>query len=264
MASEHRALPHRPWFSVSVVAHTHRAACLCRPPHPQVHLFGLDTLTHTATTAAFTSPPSALAFLPTEPTLVVVCANNQVTAVDAETGHPTAWSRTHAGVLPKQWLSRREKVIGVSFDSETSPSTAYLHDHSGFTVVDFSRPIPGPKDHLHEIGTTIAATFKEERRDKPQPHKKGDLAANTATAGTNGTAGDGVDGRAAKRLRATDAPTPSTQAPTEDNFKIVKKFQPLLFMGCSTAGAVVVVERPWLAVLKNLPPPLYRAKYGAV
>eukprot|EP00035_Acanthoeca_spectabilis_P018322 m.386918 g.386918 ORF g.386918 m.386918 type:complete len:756 (+) comp16746_c2_seq1:255-2522(+) len=236
----------------------------------EVHIFGLDTLSHHATTAAFLSPPSALAFSPAEPTLVVVCANNQVSTVDAESGLPTEWSRAHSGALPRQWLSRREKVVGISF-SPTSPSTAFLHDHSGFTVLDFAKPIPGPKERLIELGTTVTAVERAERRRKEGrgPHRR-DGQKDTdrrKDSHKDPRRGDGktvhlettdAEVSAAKRSRVD----PAAQAASA-NLKIVKKFQPLLFMGWAPGGTIVAVERPWLAVMQNLPPPLYRAKYGA-
>lgn len=107
-------------------------------------LSGIDTLTLHAKTPAFSSAPCALAFSPfASSSVVVVCADHTIAVVDAENGLPTEWTKK-ASALPQQWLSRKEKVVGVSFDPG-APTTAYLHDHSGFCVVDFAKPIPSPK-----------------------------------------------------------------------------------------------------------------------
>lgn len=45
-------------------------------------------------------------------------------------------------------------------------------------------------------------------------------------------------------------------------FKFVFLFQPLLYAGFTQDSSLVVVERPWRAMLDMLPPPLYRKKYG--
>lgn len=45
-------------------------------------------------------------------------------------------------------------------------------------------------------------------------------------------------------------------------FCFVFPFQPLLYVGFTEDSALVVVERPWRAMLEKLPPPLYRKKYG--
>jgi hypothetical protein len=77
----------------------------------EVHLFGIDTLTLHAKTPAFHSPPSALAFSPSDSSsVVVVCADHTIAVVDAETGLPTEWTKKAKGALPLQWLSRKEKV----------------------------------------------------------------------------------------------------------------------------------------------------------
>ncbi len=42
----------------------------------------------------------------------------------------------------------------------------------------------------------------------------------------------------------------------------VKKYQPLLFAGFLGPRNLVVVERPWLAIMATFPPALYRSRYG--
>lgn len=123
-----------------------RQQCRCnnQSRHCFPFLSGIDTLTLHAKTPAFSSAPCALAFSPfASSSVVVVCADHTIAVVDAENGLPTEWTK-NASALPQQWLSRKEKVVGVSFDPG-APTTAYLHDHSGFCVVDFAKPIPSPK-----------------------------------------------------------------------------------------------------------------------
>lgn len=45
-------------------------------------------------------------------------------------------------------------------------------------------------------------------------------------------------------------------------FKVCRKYSPLLFAGFTKDSSLVVVERPWQAMVEMLPPPLYRKKYG--
>lgn len=45
-------------------------------------------------------------------------------------------------------------------------------------------------------------------------------------------------------------------------FFVFFSFQPLLYVGFTEDSALVVVERPWRAMLDKLPPPLYRKKFG--
>lgn len=45
-------------------------------------------------------------------------------------------------------------------------------------------------------------------------------------------------------------------------FKVCRRYGPLLYVGFTEDSALVVVERPWRAMLDKLPPPLYRKKFG--
>jgi len=45
-------------------------------------------------------------------------------------------------------------------------------------------------------------------------------------------------------------------------FRVCRKYGPLLYAGFTEDSSLVVVERPWRAMLDMLPPPLYRKKYG--
>eukprot|EP00041_Stephanoeca_diplocostata_P020947 m.479319 g.479319 ORF g.479319 m.479319 type:complete len:845 (-) comp21699_c0_seq1:208-2742(-) len=222
----------------------------------RVHVFNLDALTYCASTPRFASMPSALAFQPGSSTVVVVCANHQVFCVDAESMEPTPWSEAHSHNLPQQWLNRKEKVFGISFDAALDKpaaavagrsTKAYLFDHAAFCVVDFAQPPPSSDARLVEVGATMQDLHGRQRTTSARRHGK-----DKHTSSTNG------------------------DIATATNFKLVKKFQPLLYAGFTAnahaatvedAGDVaesdmVVVERPWLAIMQNLPPPLYREKYG--
>lgn len=194
--------------------------------------------------------------------------------MDAETLEQTPWSQAHSHCLPQQWLSRKEKVFGISFDAvatqqdhtgttarqpalggRITSAKAYLLDHAAFCVVDLSQPAPPPEARLVEVGATMH-----------------DLH------GRHGTTAQVHRERKEKRTKASVS---TGNVTVVDNFKLVKKFQPLLYAGfTATAKAskavpneqdgevaaplsdMVVVERPWLAIMQNLPPPLYREKYG--
>lgn len=48
----------------------------------------------------------------------------------------------------------------------------------------------------------------------------------------------------------------------ETAFRVCRRYGPLLYAGFTEDSSLVVVERPWRAILDMLPPPLYRKKYG--
>lgn len=47
-----------------------------------------------------------------------------------------------------------------------------------------------------------------------------------------------------------------------DDVHITHAYRPLLFAGFCEDNSLVVVERPWLSILKQLPEPFHRARYG--
>ena len=47
-----------------------------------------------------------------------------------------------------------------------------------------------------------------------------------------------------------------------DTVHVTHAYRPLLFCGFAADGSLVVVERPWMAILKQLPEPFHRARYG--
>jgi hypothetical protein len=49
---------------------------------------------------------------------------------------------------------------------------------------------------------------------------------------------------------------------TEKNFRLITKYQPLMFAGFNEPHSLVVVERPWLAILDSLPPVFARRRFG--
>jgi len=49
----------------------------------------------------------------------------------------------------------------------------------------------------------------------------------------------------------------------ETGVQVVEQFKPILYVGFTDDGSLVVVERPWLQVMETLPSVLHRARYGA-
>lgn len=48
----------------------------------------------------------------------------------------------------------------------------------------------------------------------------------------------------------------------EGNFILAKFHEPVLFLDFFSENQVVVVEKPWLDVLRQMPPPVFRHLYG--
>lgn len=69
----------------------------------------------------------------------------------------------------------------------------------------------------------------------------------------------GHGGFTKKRRRGRDA---RKDVKTEENFKLVTQYRPILLVDFIGSGEMVVVERPLVDVLSVLPPAYFRPKYG--
>eukprot|EP00040_Diaphanoeca_grandis_P029238 m.170849 g.170849 ORF g.170849 m.170849 type:complete len:782 (-) comp31622_c1_seq1:25-2370(-) len=211
------------------------------------HIFNLDTLQHHGTTPSFGALPSAVSFFPSTSTIVIACVNNRVYMYDVDKQEQTDWSKEHSHQLPLQWVKKREKTVSISFDP-TNKSKAYFHDHAGVYIVDFSKNIPKRHAQLAQIGGNPVRNKLSRKRDRKRRQEE-HAAMKLKRYQTH------------KRSKYA-APKEKPPPPTCQNFKLVKKFQPLLFFGVAGVNTLVVVERPWVAVMKNFPAPLMRKKYG--
>ena len=219
-----------------------------------IRIFDLETCEEVLTVPRLDSQHTAFAFAPGGFVLVIVCVNNKIYMYDTAEEEFTAWSKQNSGMLPHQWLRRKEKVVGISF-SPTMPHTLILHDHSSMCVLHTDQPMPNRNVDLGKAVNRWSSS----------------AAAAAAAVSAAATAGSGGKVRGSKRKPAEVVGGDPVQekgegegggGALEKNFRLIRRFQPLLFADFSEAGAMVVVERPWLAVMAGFPPPLYRTKYG--
>lgn len=66
-----------------------------------------------------------------------------------------------------------------------------------------------------------------------------------------------------KRKRIQPTPTEQQTTFADANFKLVERYQPIMFMDCLSGDEVVVIERPLLALLEGLGEGFYAPRYGS-
>ncbi|XP_048576519.1 U3 small nucleolar RNA-associated protein 4 homolog isoform X2 [Nematostella vectensis] len=116
--------------------------------------------------------------------------------------------------------------------------TDWMYHHRKITSITFS-----PKNHeLMCLGTHRDFTLVD--LGKPCPAKNTVLFRKSSLSGV--------------RKRAQDDPSDEHS----DTFRICEKYGPLLLSGFNGDNSLVVVERPWMDTVQNLPPALYRKRYG--
>ena len=107
----------------------------------------------------------------------------------------------------------------------------------GAQVVVTTPQTVAPAGHRH----------KKVKGEKKSAEKDGDgqVAAVAATA-VEPTGGDDME-----------VDTPAAAKPT-----VISRFSPMLFFESLNDQSFVVVERPWLSIIRKFPAPLYRPRYG--
>ncbi|EMD41715.1 hypothetical protein CERSUDRAFT_146940 [Gelatoporia subvermispora B] len=190
----------------------------------RTHVFNLDSIQHHCVLPSFPQPIHALAFTPSQPhTLVLGLANNSLHVYDVETRAFPRWARALTASLPQRFAHTHDAVLGAAFDPE---------------------PPAGQRVALFWGANWLCKVVL----DAP--------------------AGPGGFDKKRRRKSAVPLPPPATpgDAPEETqtrNFKMITHYRPILFADYMAPGELVVVERPLPDVLAKLPPPYFKAKYGA-
>lgn len=69
--------------------------------------------------------------------------------------------------------------------------------------------------------------------------------------------------RKKRSAQASKTPDGPVETSPHDGFKMITQYRPLMGVDFLSGGELVVIERPLVDVLANLPPAYFRYKYGA-
>lgn len=204
--------------------------------HRRTHVFNLDAVSYHCVLPSFPQPAHALVFDTNAPSvLVLALADNTLQVYDVEARTFPAWSRALAGALPPRFTGLHDPVLGAAFDVAAAPATARSVLFWGATWLCRVKL---------DAGTEYGG-FEKKRRwggkqllVRPPPSVK-------------------VGGANAVVLGEEQKIVP------QQNFKLVTHYRPLLFVDFIGPGELLVVERPLVDVLAQLPPAFFKPKYGA-
>jgi len=182
--------------------------------------------------------PSAMAFLPSpnEDQLVITQSNNKIVLFDVKAERYAEWHKNYNRV-PKVFRERSRrangKFCGIAVDA-AKPHSVLLYSSAFFTTLNFRDPLPD--------SSASQTSPSAEPGDTPSKSKKrrGDAQALEAEP---------------------EAAAPLTTKPN-NNMKIWDRFQPILFMDYVRSGEIVVVEAPWVKIMKRFPDMPARRRYG--
>ncbi|PWN52112.1 WD40 repeat-like protein [Violaceomyces palustris] len=228
----------------------------------QHHIFNLDSLTHSRTLPSPSSLPSGASFHPDKSGLLtLIFSDNKAVFWDVEEGKElvhgsnpkeVAWSRGLTWALNEKLSTIREAAVG-NFWLPTR------------TNKDGSRT-----EAFVAWGPTWIATARTEGKmmvNAQQQAQRTNQASNLDEAQAATVAQTSPQKSSKRALGDTSASSPNQVA---WNVRVTFKYQPLVFVGSLKAPGtaredhLVVLERPFFELARNLPPAFYRgARYGA-
>ena len=208
-----------------------------------VHVYNLDALKLHASLPpppgqAMWPPVAAVAFS-ADGVLALALRDNAVVAYDAEQGKITQWSAALADAkvtAPAALAAMPGQICGLSFDPTPGSSVLLCQTSSAIARVDLAAaPDVAGGPQIGSSGGHNAAPSPKRRRKSGK--------------------GGGADGKNQNNSKNNSKSGPVVP-------KVATLDDPCLFLGYFAPGRALLVERPWKEVLKQIPEPLYRHRFG--
>ncbi|KAI5056426.1 hypothetical protein GOP47_0028244 [Adiantum capillus-veneris] len=137
------------------------------------------------------------------------------------------WSKDNSHKLPRSFLEFPGGVQGLSVCPSEKGTMAVAYSSKAMCLIDFQKPVP------------------EDKSSAVPDLKKGHLS-------------NGRDSVSSKRAVLQNG----GNHPSDKNFVLVPFKDPVLFAGYVSDNSFLVLEKPWLEAVGQLPPPVYRHLYG--
>ncbi|CAH9053705.1 unnamed protein product [Cuscuta europaea] len=168
--------------------------------------------------------------------LILSTSSNQVYAFDVEAKQLGEWSMKHTFSLPRSYQEFPGEVIGLSFPPSANSSTVIVYSPRAMCVIDFGMPV--------EVDDTSKLTNSQEMLLRKIQ---------------NGTPLNGK----LKRKRSKGMPELESQCCGRNNFIFSAFKDPVLFLGHLSKSSVLVIDKPWIQVVKSLDStPIHRHIFG--
>ncbi|CAG8440810.1 9401_t:CDS:10 [Dentiscutata heterogama] len=209
----------------------------------RINVYNLETFELHSTLPKFSSTHTALAFYPSKPTLVITLSSNEFFLYDIESQEIDDWSLTYSKSLPKTFLNLENRLVGCAFNPINS-DTIILWGANYLCLIDFDKC---RKDKGHQPHLATCTGWRENLKYKAieQAPKQNGLT----------------------KKRKRDKPEKNIKRAKTDkkiiNFQLVFRYRSLMYVDFIEPNTMIVVERPFAAILENLPPSFYKAQYGS-
>ncbi|KAL5534622.1 hypothetical protein ACEPAG_1085 [Sanghuangporus baumii] len=244
--------------------------------HYRTHIFNLDAVQHhcvlptspaLVTALAFSPPPSSVSStsVSSGSTLLILAhANSSIGVFDVEARQFASWASHLAQLkhLPRRWTSLHDSVLGIAIEPRISSSS---------TASSVGSSEDGARHALFWGATWLCRVcldapvgwgdFAKKRRRDGSSQKLSSKSKGKSKTKT----GSNVPANRAPAVAAEGGEVdagPESEEESMSNFKLVTRYRPILRVDFLDAGELLVVERPLLDVLRNLPPAFFKPKYG--
>ncbi|XP_068642656.1 WD repeat-containing protein PCN-like [Aristolochia californica] len=164
--------------------------------------------------------------------LVITTSSNQVYVFDVEAKQLGEWSRRHTFVLPRRFQEFPGEVIGLSFPPSFSSTSVIIYSSRAMCLIDFGMPVM-KSDDSDLINS----------QDLPSK-KSSDSSAN---------------GQVKRKRKDLDQ---ETMLHVKQNFDFLSFRDPVLFVGHLSEDSLLIIDKPWLDVVKTFDTPVHRHIFG--
>ncbi|KAA8537865.1 hypothetical protein F0562_027555 [Nyssa sinensis] len=163
--------------------------------------------------------------------LVISTSSNQVYAFDVEAKQLGEWSMQHTFVLPRRYQEFPGEVIGLSFPPSSKSSSVIIYSARAMCLIDFGMPV----DRDDDIDMANGHDLKKPR--------------NTP-----------INGMLKRKLKVHEL---DTKHNVRKNFEFCAFRDPVLFVGHLSKNSVLIIDKPWMQVVKSFDAaPVHRHIFG--
>ncbi|XP_059287416.1 WD repeat-containing protein PCN-like [Lycium ferocissimum] len=166
--------------------------------------------------------------------LIVSTSSNQVYAFDVEAKQLGEWSNRNTFSLPRRFQEFPGEVIGLSFAPSTNSSSVIVYSSRAMCLIDFGLPV-GDDDDIDLANSQDLALKKLHNSSAANGTLKRKLKGNDLDSKQNG----------------------------RKNFEFCAFRDPVLFVGHLSRTSTLIIDKPWIQVVKTLDaPPVHRRIFG--
>ncbi|KAJ0257901.1 Transducin family protein / WD-40 repeat family protein [Hirschfeldia incana] len=172
---------------------------------------------------------------------VISTSSNQVFALDVEARELGKWSLRHSFCLPKSFQEFPGEVVGLSFSPSPSSSSVIIYSSRAKCLIEFGKPT--------EQGEEMDLTFGSNLSDK--------VEGRIASIGLEKL------GSGNRKRRLDEYKKESKKGKEIEAFEMGTWKHPVLYLRHLSKSATLVVEKPWMEVIKGLDSqPVHRHIFG--